>query len=1271
MNYRSSRQAITRVVLLAAVAILVGIGAVRVAGETVPIMLGEWGKWGHGTGEFDNIGEIAVDGSGYVYVADRFNNRIQKFKADGTYVSQWGKWGHGNGEFVFPTGLAIDTSGSVDYVYVADQFNHRIQKFKTDGTYVAQWGSQGTGVGEFDSPQAVAVDKNGVVYVADSGNDRIQWLATNGIWHAAGSSGSSAGQFSVPVGIAADHLGNVFVADFFNHRLQKRDTNGVWHIIGTYGSGAGQFIHPHGLAVDASGNVYVTDQNNHRVQKLTGSGSSLIAWGHDGDASGQFSSPTGIAVDPSSGSIYVADLGNSRIEKFGTNPVTIQFLDQLKEYKDNGIDRVYRRGANHSFRVELTVPSGYGSPKLEITDPGKSAGQTNATYSVKTLANNVVRFKVTIPGTNPVGAYQIGATLSHSGSQVKVPAFPIYAIFEVPSSFSASAEDAYLYDEAGHRDEQSYTFSSRNGSYVGPKPLPSDPKKSTSWRPFWPEKVYVLNPFDRNLFTSTIEAIDGETKQAAVAQNLMYAVSRIIWYTSPNGYYDVSKMLANVDVSGGIGAAYGPQGMETQYVMGQCLDYANALAALLRTVGIPARVATLIDAWNFSYHQWTEAYLESPPSGTDKWYVFDAMDYTPKPHTVQMDLWSGPTGSDPRATFMYGDPFEVIVGDTNWKVGGKVEIKKTGTGYDSTGSPFSLYGLRRYGTGANDALFERCEGGNYSSTGCPDVDPPDTDLLDITMDREMYRVGDTIVATMRVVNPEASESRALLGFRVLSSDAADDGRDAFGDPHLEVEGSGLFGETLLAEEDEVTIPGGGYVERSYEYFIEDAALPNTQLAVEVRVERELGVDTRSMTLDVRPAFDLELSVNPDAPEMGSEFEATLTIVNQSSFSVGDIRVAVESSGLLRSERDPTGELDVLEPGQARSFSWLFSPAAPSIPSLQHLVFTVETENGGSQTERLEVEFLTVPMPVIRSISPGEVVRPGQAVVVSYEIENIGSQPILGASASLLLPDELSLAAQPSTIQLGDLGGGEQVLVNWTLIPETADVHSFDIVLSDSAGTVLAEQWDLVDATDSPSEVLEWLDDFAGPELGPQWFWIGEDPSMWNLMERPGFLRIWTQPSGFFFEENRTRNLLALEAPSGSFGIETHVLFSPAENFQKAGLVVYGDDDHALVLSLAYCDVPETCVRRGVYFDKEWAGELAEENHAFAVDSTTEIYLRIERRGSECMAFVSGGGDDWEPIGSHYFPFPDPLSIGIVADDSNMGAQELPADFDWFLLQDSP
>src|SRR5213593_3819839 len=128
----------------------------------------------------------------------------------GTFLLEWGApLASANGELNSPDGVAIDRIGNV---YVADSANHRIQKFDANGAFLTAWGSLGSGDGQFggpDGPSGVATDGSGNVYVSDTDNSRIQKFDASGtfltVW---GSYGSGDGQFSFPSGVAADASGN-------------------------------------------------------------------------------------------------------------------------------------------------------------------------------------------------------------------------------------------------------------------------------------------------------------------------------------------------------------------------------------------------------------------------------------------------------------------------------------------------------------------------------------------------------------------------------------------------------------------------------------------------------------------------------------------------------------------------------------------------------------------------------------------------------------------------------------------------------------------------------------------------------------------------------------------------------------------------------------------------------------------------------------------------------------------------------------------------------
>ena len=186
----------------------------------------------------------------------------------------------GGGEFIVPVGIAVDGNG---VVWVADTFNHRIQAMGRDGRWRVAGGKKGGGVGargsgagEFSAPSGIAVDGSGTVWVADTDNHRIQAMGSGGQWRVAGGRGSGAGEFSDPRGIAVDVNGVVWVADTFNHRIQSMGRDGRWRVAGgtagggegARGSGAGKFSVPSGIAVDGKGVVWVADRGNNWIQRF-------------------------------------------------------------------------------------------------------------------------------------------------------------------------------------------------------------------------------------------------------------------------------------------------------------------------------------------------------------------------------------------------------------------------------------------------------------------------------------------------------------------------------------------------------------------------------------------------------------------------------------------------------------------------------------------------------------------------------------------------------------------------------------------------------------------------------------------------------------------------------------------------------------------------------------------------------------------------------------------------------------------------------------------
>ena len=268
-----------------------------------------WGRQGVGSGDFVKPFGIAADGLGNIYVADTYNNRIQVFDNAGTFMKAWGQKGTGSGSMALPYDLAVDSEGSV---YLADTYNFRVQKFDANGVYLGRWGQKGTGNGDFAFLSGIAVGPEGAIYTVDAKLNRVQIFDNQGRFlRSWGNKGKGSGSFVTPMGITVDGNGNVYVADSKMRRVQKFDSQGRFLAAFT-----DRLTYPVDVAIDlASGNLLVLDAASHLIWEMSPTGQSLRSYGGPGRSSGQFVEPYGLCAD-AAGNVFVADTGNSRVQKF-------------------------------------------------------------------------------------------------------------------------------------------------------------------------------------------------------------------------------------------------------------------------------------------------------------------------------------------------------------------------------------------------------------------------------------------------------------------------------------------------------------------------------------------------------------------------------------------------------------------------------------------------------------------------------------------------------------------------------------------------------------------------------------------------------------------------------------------------------------------------------------------------------------------------------------------------------------------------------------------
>ncbi len=94
------------------------------------------------------------------------------FNKNGSVVRSFGGKGSAPGTFNIPRAVAVDSN---DRIYVLDSLNHRVQVFGPTGTWLHSFSGRGSEPGKFVAPSDLTIDSaNGVLYVADKGNQRIQ-----------------------------------------------------------------------------------------------------------------------------------------------------------------------------------------------------------------------------------------------------------------------------------------------------------------------------------------------------------------------------------------------------------------------------------------------------------------------------------------------------------------------------------------------------------------------------------------------------------------------------------------------------------------------------------------------------------------------------------------------------------------------------------------------------------------------------------------------------------------------------------------------------------------------------------------------------------------------------------------------------------------------------------------------------------------------------------------------------------------------------------------
>jgi sugar lactone lactonase YvrE len=298
-----------------------------IAGDGSPIV-----RDGKQSGFSDPFG-VAIADDGTIYVADAGeSNRIRKISPDGSVTTlAGGSEGFADGtgasaSFNTPSALVLGPDGNL---YVADTGNNRIRKITPTGqvSTVAGDGTAGyldgpAAKAQFNGPIGLTVSGGGDIYVADTYNDVIRMITTEGevtTVAGGGTPGFADGEqkvalFDTPSGIIATDS-SLIVADTGNRRLRKVSAEGGVTTLPTSGE---EISRPIGLALSHDHYLYVTELDRSRVVQVAPDGVARVI-------AGEFKLAAGIAIGPHANKpveLVVADSGNYLVRKLEQSTVS-------------------------------------------------------------------------------------------------------------------------------------------------------------------------------------------------------------------------------------------------------------------------------------------------------------------------------------------------------------------------------------------------------------------------------------------------------------------------------------------------------------------------------------------------------------------------------------------------------------------------------------------------------------------------------------------------------------------------------------------------------------------------------------------------------------------------------------------------------------------------------------------------------------------------------------------------------------------------------------
>jgi sugar lactone lactonase YvrE len=417
-----------------------------------------------GAAHFTYPGALAIDGSDNLYVGD--SSRIRKITPDGNVTTLAGNGTHAvldatgtAAEFFSISGMAWDPT--TNSLVLNESQNSVVRRVTLPGAVVTTIAGQNQADGHvnangtdarFQALAGITVAPTGYIWVSES-NGSIRTISPSGdvadlaggyfLMGAADGTGSAA-RFLSPFGMTISPLtGGIYVCDNGNRVVRALTGATVTTFAGTLpnsgiangGGAAARFNAPSGLAVDSVNSlVYVADKDNHAIRRVTlpagdvttFAGSGVAGFANGNGTAAVFYQPQGVALDPSDGSLFVADTGNNCIRRIAMNGDVTTYAgnpnagpgstngDRLTAARFYGPDAlafdpprhrlIVADGYNHKLRL-IDIPTGTVADVVRASDfqPIDFGGMTVDNVAVDASGNLYVGWGNRITKITPAG----------------------------------------------------------------------------------------------------------------------------------------------------------------------------------------------------------------------------------------------------------------------------------------------------------------------------------------------------------------------------------------------------------------------------------------------------------------------------------------------------------------------------------------------------------------------------------------------------------------------------------------------------------------------------------------------------------------------------------------------------------------------------------------------------------------------------------------------------------------------------------------------------